>query len=80
MTTMPESDVTHRVNASLTNDQLNALFDVAWPEHIWRNFQPVLNLSLAFVCAYHGNRLVGFLNLACDGGYHGVAYHLTSIN
>ena len=33
-----------------------------------------------FVCAYHGNRLVGFLNLACDGGYHGVAYHLTSIN
>ena len=66
----PESGVTYHVNPSLANDELNALFDVAWPEHTWRDFQPVLNRSLAFVCAYHTTGLVGFVNLAWDGGYH----------
>lgn len=66
----PEPGVTYRVNPSLTNDELNALFDVAWPEHPWRDFRPVLNRSLAFVCAYDGERLAGFVNLAWDGGRH----------
>jgi GNAT superfamily N-acetyltransferase len=65
-----ESSVTYRVNPSLANDELNALFGVAWPEHTWRDFQPVLNRSLAFVCAYHNGSLIGFVNLAWDGGYH----------
>jgi len=43
---------------------------VAWPGHIWRDFQPVLNRSLAFVCAYHTTSLIGFVNLVRDGGYH----------
>lgn len=65
-----ESGVTYRVNSSPANDNLNALFDVAWSGHIRRDFQPVLGQSLAFVCAYDGSRLVGFVNLAWDGGYH----------
>ena len=60
----------YHVSPTLTNDELNALFAIAWREHTWRDFQPVLNRSLAFVCAYLENRLIGFVNLAWDGGYH----------
>jgi ribosomal protein S18 acetylase RimI-like enzyme len=60
----------YRLNPSLANDELNALFDVAWQEHTWRNFESVLNRSLVFVCAYHGEQLIGFVNLAWDGGFH----------
>jgi len=35
-----------------------------------RDFESVLNRSLTFVCAYHEERLVAFVNLAWDGGYH----------
>ena len=64
------ADVAFRVNPSLTNDELNALFAAAWPEHTWRDFNLVLSRSLAFVCAYDGDCLIGFVNLAWDGGYH----------
>lgn len=64
------SDVEYRISPALTNDELNELFAAAWPEHAWRDFKPVLNRSLAFVCAYHGERLIGFVNLAWDGGCH----------
>jgi len=33
-----------------------------------RDFELVLNRSLTFVCAYHEERLVAFVNLAWDGG------------
>jgi GNAT superfamily N-acetyltransferase len=71
-TDMPksESNLIYRVNVSPANDELNALFNAAWPKHNWRDFRPVLNQCLAFVCAYDGNRLVGFVNLAWDGGHH----------
>lgn len=65
-----EVDLVYRVNPSLTNDELNTLFAAAWLEHSSRDFNPILSRSLAFVCAYHGERLVGFVNLAWDGGYH----------
>lgn len=66
----PESAVIYRVNPSLADEELNALFDVAWPGHVRRDFRPVLNQSLAFVCAYRATSLIGFVNLAWDGGYH----------
>jgi GNAT superfamily N-acetyltransferase len=66
----PESDVNYHASPSVTNDALNALFAVAWQAHTWRDFGPVLNRSLTFVCAYYEERLVGFVNLAWDGGYH----------
>lgn len=65
-----EADVIYRVSPSLTNDELNALFADAWQGHTWRDFEPVLKRSLAFICAYQKERLIGFVNLAWDGGYH----------
>jgi len=78
MSEMPESDrgdrdmadLVYLINPPLTNDELNALNESAWQDHTWRDFQPVLSRSLAFVCAYHESRLIGFVNLAWDGGEH----------
>lgn len=69
---MPQSksEVNYRASPSVTNDELNALFAVAWQEHTRRDFEHVLNRSLTFVCAYYEERLVGFVNLAWDGGHH----------
>ena len=36
-----------------------------------RDWNPVLKRSLVYLCAYQGRRLVGFVNVAWDGGVHG---------
>ena len=58
------------VPPDLTNGQLDALFRASWPGHQARNFAPVLARSLTYVCAFDGDRLVGFVNVAWDGGLH----------
>jgi GNAT superfamily N-acetyltransferase len=62
--------IVYCISPPVTNEALNALFVASWPEHGWRDFQPVLSRSLAYVCAYQGERLIGFVNLAWDGGIH----------
>ena len=60
----------YQINPTVTDQELNTLFDAAWPNHQPRTFAPVLAHSLAFVCAYDAERLIGFVNLAWDGGIH----------
>jgi GNAT superfamily N-acetyltransferase len=62
--------IEYRVNPSLTNEALNALFAAAWDGHTPRDFSRILNHSLGFVGAFELERLVGFVNLAWDGGVH----------
>jgi GNAT superfamily N-acetyltransferase len=62
--------VTYRISPLVANPALNSLFAAAWPEHSPRDFTPILARSLAYVCAYTGETLVGFVNLAWDGGIH----------
>ena len=57
-------------NASLNNDELNALFAISWPSHVSRDFGPVFARSLVYLSARVGARLVGFANVATDGGEH----------
>jgi ribosomal protein S18 acetylase RimI-like enzyme len=52
------------------NAELNALFEAAWPDHTPRDFRPILARSLAWVIARSRNRLVGYVNVAGDGGDH----------
>jgi len=52
------------------NGELNALFGAAWPDHIPRDFRPVFARSLAWVVARSEGRLVGYVNVAGDGGDH----------
>lgn len=58
------------VNPPLADDALNALFAAAWPGHAPRAFAPVLRRGLAYLGAVADDRLVGFVNLAWDGGAH----------
>ncbi|WP_062943790.1 GNAT family N-acetyltransferase [Rhizobium leguminosarum] len=50
--------------------ELNALFSAAWGSPHNRDFTAVLSRSLAHIGAYQDDRLVGFVNVAWDGGVH----------
>ena len=67
---IPAVSIQYRVSPAVSNDDLNAIFAAAWPNPTWRDFEPVLRRSLAYVCAYAGETLIGFVNLAWDGGAH----------
>ena len=64
------STISYHISPAVTNGALNVLFAAAWPDHIWSDFAPVLSRSLAYVCAYQQERLIGFVNVAWDGGIH----------
>lgn len=64
-----------------TNTALNKLFAAAWENHQLRDFRPVLQHSLVWITAHARtasppdttvgpNSLVGFVNVAWDGGLH----------
>ena len=63
---MSESEITYRISPPLKNDELNLLF--ANKKTV--DYRPILERSLSFVCAFHADRLIGFVNLAWDGGIH----------
>jgi GNAT superfamily N-acetyltransferase len=62
--------IVYAVSPPISNEQLNDLFVASWPGAEWCDFAPILSRSLAYVCAFDGDRLVGFVNLAWDGGVH----------
>lgn len=64
------TEIRYLTSPPITNDQLNNLFGVAWPEHTRSDFNKILSHSLLYICAYTNERLVGFVNVAWDGGIH----------
>ena len=46
------------------------LFGASWEEHGERDFGRVLEKSLGWVGAFEGGTLIGFVNVAWDGGEH----------
>jgi GNAT superfamily N-acetyltransferase len=64
------SDTIFRLRGAVDDAELNALFAAAWPDHEPREFGPILARSLAWVTARDGGELVGFVNVAGDGGAH----------
>jgi ribosomal protein S18 acetylase RimI-like enzyme len=64
----PESVI--QVGLPLTSDALNTLVAAAWPDHSERDWTPILSRSLLWVSATRQERLVGFVNVAWDGGRH----------
>ncbi len=61
----------YKVSPPVTDRDLNELFSSTWPDHRPGSFANVLSRSLATICAYDDDLLVGFVNLAWDGGVHG---------
>jgi ribosomal protein S18 acetylase RimI-like enzyme len=54
----------------IENQSLNALLAASWPEHRERDFLRILGHSLGYVVALDGEQLIGFVNVAWDGGQH----------
>ncbi|MGB3339426.1 MAG: GNAT family N-acetyltransferase [Devosia sp.] len=52
------------------DDKMQRLWRSAWGSEKPGGFRPILERSLAHVGAYDGNTLVGFVNVAWDGGIH----------
>lgn len=51
-------------------ETMRALWQSAWDDAGPASWQPVLQRSLAHIGAYEGENLVGFVNIAWDGGVH----------
>jgi GNAT superfamily N-acetyltransferase len=66
-----DSPVVYRVDPPVSSAELDELIAASWCRHEPRDWNPVLKRSLVYLCAYHGRRLVGFVNVAWDGGVHG---------
>ncbi|MFE3824772.1 GNAT family N-acetyltransferase [Streptomyces sp. NPDC059092] len=58
------------IRPALPDDELNELFAASWPGHGTTSFAPVLARSLVWVAARRAGRLVGYVNVAGDGGVH----------
>jgi len=52
------------------DDAMHALWLAAWDDAGPESFQPLLKRSLGHVGAYDSARLIGFVNVAWDGGVH----------
>lgn len=72
------SEITLRVGPPVADGELTALFAAAWPDGGDKgDYRSVLARSLTYVCAYAGERLVGFVNVAWDGGGHALLLDTT---
>jgi GNAT superfamily N-acetyltransferase len=69
--------VAYRVDPPVTSWELDGLFAASWCRHEPRDWKSVLNRSLVYVCAYREESLVGFVNVAWDGGIHGFVLDTT---
>lgn len=64
------SEIRYEINPSISNEALNELFDASWPGHVASGFLRMLSHSLVYIGAWHEERLIGFVNVAWDGGIH----------
>jgi predicted N-acetyltransferase YhbS len=64
------TEIVFRSQPYLTDAQLEALYWDAWGGVPAAPHSRVLERSLAWVAAFQGDELVGFVNLAWDGGAH----------
>jgi GNAT superfamily N-acetyltransferase len=62
--------VEYKLSPAVSDLELNKLFSVSWPSHSDTEFQTVLRCSMAYICAYQGAELVGYVNAAWDGKAH----------
>ena len=66
-----ELPVVFLADPPVSPQELDELLAAAWAWHKPRDWGPVLKHSLVYLCAYSESRLVGFVNVAWDGGIHG---------
>lgn len=63
-------DIGYRTSEPIDGDALDTLMDDAWPDHALTDPEVLRRHSAGWVCAYDGDQLIGFVNVAWDGGTH----------
>ena len=64
-------EIVFAVRPEIDNAQLNRLHAEGFEHHVTdHDWQPQLRHSLLWVGAFDGDRLIGFVNVAWDGGVH----------
>lgn len=66
---MPPEAIIVRRRSPLDHDELQHLFELAWGASK-PDYRPVLARSFTWVAAFAGGDLIGFVNVAWDGGAH----------
>jgi len=66
----PPPAITYRIDPFPADAELGQLWRRAWRAEPPPSFAPILARSLAHLGAYAGVRLIGFVNVAWDGGEH----------
>ncbi|MHB8375982.1 MAG: GNAT family N-acetyltransferase [Dehalococcoidia bacterium] len=61
--------IVYRVRADVGEEELQRLFETAWGARK-AEFRPVLARSFTWITAHADDELVGFVNVAWDGGVH----------
>ena len=64
------SKIEIRESVPIDDTELNSLISASWPNRSISNWSPVLARSLGYMCANSDDLLVGFVNIAWDGGVH----------
>jgi ribosomal protein S18 acetylase RimI-like enzyme len=62
--------IDYRTSEPVDGTELTALMEDAWPDHALMDPEVLRKHSAGWVCAYDGEKLVGFVNVAWDGGTH----------
>src|SRR5262249_34614332 len=62
--------IEYRRNSAIDNDEYNQLRLRAWGRENGFDWTPVLKRSLGWITAHAGDQLIGFVNVAWDGGAH----------
>lgn len=62
--------ITIERNPPIASTELNTLRTAAWEQVGDQDWEPVLARGLGWVGARDGERLIGFVNVAWDGGVH----------
>ena len=67
---MPGTEIEYRLDCFPSDSQLALIWQPAWGSPWTGRLAPILERSLVHVCAWEAGELVGFVNVAWDGGVH----------
>ena len=63
-------EIEYLVSERPTDQAMRELWLNAWGGEGPESWAAILDRSLCYLCAYHSEKLVGFVNVAWDGGIH----------
>ena len=67
---MPTTDIAYRIDPFPSEEELQPAWTAAWGSPWSDDLAAIFARSLVHACAYSGDRLIGYVNVAWDGGVH----------